>query len=192
VLLEDGTRSARSPGARLGALGVARARRRGVRRGLAGVALAGALVAISAVSPSAGIAPGDGQVDWRGWDPFAGGGSGDVRFLWDASYDGHRLSHPADGDAPDPRAASAQYWRMSTLETFTDDRWIEHLFPVSLGKARARLPRSPLAPRRDLRPGTGSGRRSRRRPRRHPCPAATEPARVGRASLDASGSCRAA
>jgi transglutaminase-like putative cysteine protease len=151
----------------------------GVRRGLAGVALAGALVAISAGVALAGIAPGAGQVDWRGWDPFAGGGSGDVRFLWNASYAGIDFPVRPTVMLRIRAPASAQYWRMSTLETFTDDRWIEHLFPVSLGKARGRLPRSPLAPQRDLRPGTWlrqevtvAGLDDNR------VPAATEPARV--------------
>jgi transglutaminase-like putative cysteine protease len=73
---------------------------------------------------------------------------------------------------------------MSTLETFTDDRWIEHLFPVSFERARGNLPRSPLAPRRDLRPGswlrqevTVVGLDDTR------VPAATEPALVDGASL---------
>ena len=156
----------------------------GVRRGLAGVALAGALVAISAGVALAGIAPGAGQVDWRGWDPFAGGGSGDVRFLWDASYSGIDFPIRPTVMLRIRAPASAQYWRMSTLETFTDDRWIEHLFPVSLGKARGRLPRSPLAPRRDLRPAawlrqevTVAGLDDTR------VPAATEPARVDGPSL---------
>ena len=156
----------------------------GVRRGLAGVALAGALVAISAGVALAGIAPGAGQVDWRGWDPFAGGGSGDVHFLWDASYAGIDFPIRPTVMLRIRAPASAQYWRMSTLETFTDDRWIEHLFPMSLGKARGRLPRSPLAPRRDLRPGswlrqevTVAGLDDNR------VPAATEPARVDGPSL---------
>ena len=132
----------------------------------------------------AGIAPGAGQVDWRGWDPFAGGGSGDVRFLWDASYAGIDFPIRPTVMLRIRAPASAQYWRMSTLETFTDDRWIEHLFPVSLGKARGRLPRSPLAPQRDLRPAawlrqevTVAGLDDTR------VPAATEPARVDGPSL---------
>jgi protein-glutamine gamma-glutamyltransferase len=156
----------------------------GVRRGLAGVALAGALVAVSAGVALAGFAPGAGQVDWRGWDPFAGAGSSDVRFLWDASYAGIDFPIRPTVMLRIRAPASARYWRMSTLETFTDDRWIEHLFPVSLGKARGRLPESPLAPRRDLRPGTWlrqevtvAGLDDNR------VPAATEPARVDGPSL---------
>ena len=185
VLLEDGHAlllGALALGAALWAslvLGAA-----GVRRALAGLALAGALVAVSAGVAIAGISPGSGQVDWRGWDPFAGGGSGDVRFLWDASYTGIDFPIRPTVMLRIRAPARAQYWRMSTLETFTDDRWIEHLFPVSLGRARGNLPRSPLAPRRDLRPGswlrqevTVVGLDDTR------VPAATEPALVDGASL---------
>src|SRR6188472_442668 len=185
VLLEDGHAlllGALALGAALWASLVLGAR--GVRRALAGLALAGALVAVSAGVAIAGISPGSGQVDWRGWDPFAGGGSGDVRFLWDASYTGIDFPIRPTVMLRIRAPARAQYWRMSTLETFTDDRWIEHLFPVSLGRARGNLPRSPLAPRRDLRPGswlrqevTVVGLDDTR------LPAATEPALVDGASL---------
>src|SRR6188472_2107332 len=185
VLLEDGHAlllGALALGAALWASLVLGAR--GVRRALAGLALAGALVAVSAGVAIAGISPGSGQVDWRGWDPFAGGGSGDVRFLWDASYTGIDFPIRPTVMLRIRAPARAQYWRMSTLETFTDDRWIEHLFPVSLERARGNLPRSPLAPRRDLRPGswlrqevTVVGLDDTR------VPAATEPALVDGASL---------
>jgi transglutaminase-like putative cysteine protease len=156
----------------------------GARRGLAGVVLAVTLVGLSAGVALAGIAPGAGRVDWRGWDPFAGGGSRDIRFLWDASYSGIDFPLRPTVMLRIRAPARAQYWRMSTLETFTDDRWIEHLFPVSIGKAQGRLPTSPLAPRRDRRPGswlrqevTVAGLDDTR------VPAATEPALVDGTSL---------
>jgi transglutaminase-like putative cysteine protease len=185
VLLEDGhalVLGSLALGSSLWASLVLRAA--GVRRGLAGVALALALVCISAGVALAGVAPGTGRVDWRGWDPFAGGGSRDIRFLWDASYSG--IDFPIRPTVMLRIRASArnQYWRMSTLETFTDDRWIEHLFPVSMGTARGRLPTSPLAPRRDRRPGswlrqevTVAGLDDTR------VPAATEPALIDGTSL---------
>ena len=150
-----------------------------VRRGLAGFALAGALVAVSGGVALAGLAPGAGRVDWRGWDPFAGGGTGDVRFLWNASYAGIDFPLRPTVMLRIRAPARAQYWRISTLETFTDDRWIEHLFPVSRAGPRQRLPRSALAPRRDARPGgwlrqevAVVGLDDNR------VPAATEPARI--------------
>ena len=150
-----------------------------VRRGLAGIGLAGALVAVSGGVALAGLSPGGGRVDWRGWDPFAGGGTEDVRFLWDASYAGIDFPIRPTVMLRIRAPARAQYWRISTLETFTDDRWIEHLFPEALSGARRRLPPSALAPRRDVRPGgwlrqevTVAGLDDTR------IPAATEPARI--------------
>ncbi len=185
VLLEDGHALALGSlalGSSLWASLVLRAA--GVRRGLAGVALAVVLVGVSAGVALAGVAPGAGRVDWRGWDPFAGGGSRDIRFLWDASYSGIDFPIRPTVMLRIRAPARAQYWRLSTLETFTDDRWIEHLFPVSVGTARGRLPTSPLAPRRDRRPGswlrqevTVAGLDDTR------VPAATEPALVDGRSL---------
>ncbi len=63
--------------------------------------------------------------------------------------------------------ARAQYWRMSTLDTFAGDRWIEHLYPVDIGFARRR-PACAIrsSPRRDGQPGqwleaAGDRRRAR-------------------------------
>jgi transglutaminase-like putative cysteine protease len=155
-----------------------------VRRGVTGLALAGALVAVSGGAALAGLSPGAGRVDWRGWDPFAGGGTGDVRFLWDASYAGIDFPIRPSVMLRIRAPARAQYWRISTLETFTGNRWIEHLFPTSLAGSRQRLPRSALAPRRDARPGewlrqevTVVGLDDSR------VPAATEPARIDAPSL---------
>ena len=185
VLLEDGH------ALRLGTLALGSSlwaslvlRAPGVRRGLAGVALAVGLVAVSAGVALAGVAPGTGRVDWRGWDPFASAGSSDVRFLWDASYSGIDFPIRPTVMLRIRAPARAQYWRISTLETFTDDRWIEHLFPNPLAGTRGRLPSSALAPRRDARPGswlrqevTVAGLDDSR------VPAATEPARIEGASL---------
>jgi transglutaminase-like putative cysteine protease len=149
------------------------------RRGLAGVALAAALVAVSGGVALAGLSPGAGHVDWRGWDPFAGRGTGDVRFLWDATYDGIDFPVRPTVMLRIRAPARAEYWRLSTLETFTHDRWLEHLYPKALSGARRRLPPDALAPRRDVRPRswleqdvTVVGLDDSR------VPAATEPARI--------------
>ncbi len=154
-----------------------------VRRALVGVVLAAVLVAVSGSAALAGLAPGSGKVDWRGWDPFASGGTSDVRFLWDASYDGIDFPIRPTVMLRIRAPARAEYWRISTLETFTDDRWIEHLYPAALAGA-GRLPADPLAPRRDAQPGswleqkvTIEGLDDSR------VPAATEPARVDGPSL---------
>ena len=180
VLLEDGY------ALRLGLLALAAVLWAGlalgaadVRRGLVGVATAAALVAVSGGAALAGLTPGAGHVDWRGWDPFAGGGAGDVRFLWDASYSGIDFPIRPTTMLRIRAPARAEYWRISTLETFTDDRWIEHLYPEALSGARRRLPPSALAAHRDTRPGswleqqvTVVGLDDSR------LPAATEPARI--------------
>jgi transglutaminase-like putative cysteine protease len=123
---------------------------RDLRRSGTVVALGAVVVAASGGLAAAGLTPGSAHVDWRGWDPFAEGGRVvDVAYVWDANY--------AGVDFPDnptvvlkiraPR--EAQYWRVSTLETFVDDRWIENLYPVAIGGPQRVLPPDPLVPRRD-------------------------------------------
>lgn len=111
-----------------------------VRRGLTGVALAGALVAVSGGGALAGLSPGAGRVDWRGWDPFAGGGTANGRFLWDAEYAGIEFPIRPTVMLRIRAPARPQYWRISTLETFTDDGWIEHLYPAAPTGAERRPP----------------------------------------------------
>jgi len=155
-----------------------------LRRGLVGITLAAGLVALSGGAALAGLTPGAGHVDWRGWDPFAGGGTGSIRFLWDANYTGIDFPLRPTTMLRIRAPARAEYWRLSTLETFTDDRWIEHLYPESLSGARRRLPADPLSPERDSKPGSWLRQRvtvvgledSR-------VPAATEPALIDGRSL---------
>ncbi len=120
------------------------------RRAVPGVVLSALVLSIAVTAASAGVSPRNGQVDWRGWDPFAAGGrSTSLRFVWDASYGG--IEFPARPTvalrirAPKRR----EYWRVSTLETFAADRWIENLYPIDLGGPRRILPSDPLVPRRD-------------------------------------------
>ena len=74
-------------------------------------------------------------------------------YVWDAHYGG--IEFPARPTVVlRVRAPKrAEYWRVSTLETFAADRWIENLYPVDLAGPRRRLPADPLVPRRDARPG---------------------------------------
>ncbi|HSC92729.1 MAG TPA: transglutaminaseTgpA domain-containing protein [Gaiellaceae bacterium] len=153
---------------------------RGGRRTLVGAGLAASLVVASGGAALAGLTPGASHVDWRGWDPFApGGGTTDVRFLWDASYAGIDFPVRPTVVLRVRAPARAEYWRMSTLETFSGDRWIENLFPTDIGEAHRQLPTDPLVPRRDARPGawleqkvTIEGLEDTR------VPAAAEPARI--------------
>jgi transglutaminase-like putative cysteine protease len=120
------------------------------RRGLVGLGVAGLVVAGSGAIAVAGVSPGEGRVDWRGWDPFAGGGrTADLRYVWDANYDGIDFPTRPTTVLTVRSPRRAQYWRVSTLETFTADRWLENLYPIDTGTPRQRLPADPLVPRRD-------------------------------------------
>ena len=124
-------------------------------RAARGLALAGGLVVAAGGLAAAGLSPSATHVDWRGWDPFADGGRrANVAYVWDSHYGG--IEFPARPTVVlRVRAPKrAEYWRVSTLETFADDRWIENLYPVALAGPRRRLPDDPLVPRRDARPGT--------------------------------------
>ena len=117
------------------------------------VAAVGALVLAAVVAAGAGVRPGSAALDWRTWsllgEPATAAG---VKLVWDASYTG--ISFPARRTTVfrirAPR--TARYWRASTLDTFTGDRWVETLRPratgilVGEGDAAARLPVGPLRP----------------------------------------------
>ena len=123
-------------------------------RAARGLALGAGLVVVAGAIATAGLTPTAAHVDWRGWDPFADGGRrANVAYVWDAHYGG--IEFPARPTVVlRVRAPKrAEYWRVSTLETFADDRWIENLYPVALAGPRRRLPADPLVPRRDARPG---------------------------------------
>ena len=126
---------------------------RSIRRLVPGVALGAAVLVAAVAAASAGVTPSEARVDWRGWDPFAGSGrSASLRYVWDANYEG--IEFPARPTVVlRVRAPKrAEYWRISTLETFAADRWIENLYPVDIGAPRRRLPVDPLVPRRDVNP----------------------------------------
>ena len=199
VLLED---------AHALSLGAARARRRRSGRrscsgrrtsgaALVGVALAGALVVgLRRRRPAPGSRPAEARSTGAGGTRSPAAGPGNVRFLWDASYAGIDFPGPADGDAPDPRAARARSTggcrrsrRSPTIAGSSTS------IPVSPARPRRRLPPDALAPRA-RRAGPGSWLRQEvdgRRPRRQPRPRrdrAGAHRRAGRSG--ASSSCRAA
>ena len=122
-------------------------------RALRGVVLAAFVIAVSGGVAVAGLTPSAAHLDWRGWDPFAEGGrTANVSYVWDANYAG--IEFPARPTVVlRVRAPKrAEYWRVSTLETFAGDRWIENLYPIALDGPRRRLPADPLVPQRDARP----------------------------------------
>jgi transglutaminase-like putative cysteine protease len=93
--------------------------------------LAGVLVVVAAVvaSTSPSVARGEFIDGWRTWDVTTGGRSVDVRYVWNANYNGIRfprkpttvLSIAADEQA-------GVYWRATTLDLFDKGRWTEQLF----------------------------------------------------------------
>ena len=124
------------------------------RRMAPGIALGAVVLSAAVAAAATGVAPGEARVDWRGWDPFAGSGrTASLRYLWDSHYGG--IEFPARPTVVlRVRAPKrAEYWRVSTLETFAADRWIENLYPVDIGAPRRRLPPDPLVPNRDAKPG---------------------------------------
>jgi protein-glutamine gamma-glutamyltransferase len=124
------------------------------RRIVPGAAVAALVLSAAVAAATTGVAPGQARVDWRGWDPFAGSGrTASLRYLWDAHYGG--IDFPARPTVVlRVRAPKrAEYWRVSTLETFAADRWIENLYPVDMGAPRRTLPPDPLVPQRDAQPG---------------------------------------
>jgi protein-glutamine gamma-glutamyltransferase len=119
------------------------------RTAAVGLLAAVSVVALAAGASTSGAVSGAGVLDWRSWKLYGGVGERvDVWYVWDANYGG--IEFPAK-ETPvlsvrAPRRAF--YWRASTLDTFTDDRWIENLYPVALGRPGSRTTRDPLLPSR--------------------------------------------
>ena len=122
-----------------------------VRRLAAGVALVGGLVAASAAIAAAGSSP-DAQIAWRGWNPFGGGGVRvGVSYVWDANYAGVRFPARPTVVLKVRAPRRSFYWRASTLDLFTGDRWVESLYPIRTSDGEGILPPDPLLPPRAAR-----------------------------------------
>ncbi|MCP9485884.1 MAG: DUF3488 and transglutaminase-like domain-containing protein [Gaiellaceae bacterium MAG52_C11] len=113
-------------------------------------ALAAGLVVIVAaigLSSTAAIAK-DGVLAWERWDPYRTSGTPvGVDYVWDANYGG--IDFP-DKPTVVLRIRAPQrslYWRATTLDLFTEDRWLENRSITSVGVANGRLPRNPLLAR---------------------------------------------
>ena len=115
---------------------------------LPGIVAAVAVVALAATASTSSALSHEAVVDWRQWNFYDPSGSAvGVRYVWDANYGG--VEFPKDETVVlrvrAPRRAL--YWRASTLDTFIADRWIENLYPISLGPPAGRLPVDPLLPK---------------------------------------------
>ena len=138
----------------------------------AGAAAAAALVGVATWMSTATSFAERAALEWETWD-FRGlpAKALGVRFVWDANYDG--ISFPAtkttvlEIDGPE----RAEYWRASTLDLFTTDRWIEGLYPTIIARGDRIVPSDELTPRRVAERGVvggaaRAGQGARRRPHR--------------------------
>ena len=112
-----------------------------------GAVVSALVVAGAAWASSATTFAQQAALDWKQWD-FRGlpAKALGVRFVWDANYDG--ISFPPtetvvlEIEGPE----RAQYWRASTLDLFTADRWFEQLDPTLIGDGDREIPLDALAP----------------------------------------------
>ncbi len=112
-------------------------------------ALAAGLVVVAAaiaLSSSSAIAK-DGVVAWERWDPYRSGGNPvGVDYVWDANYGGIDFPDKPTTVLRIRAPRRSLYWRATTLDQFTADRWIESLAPIGFGRADGPLARDPLLP----------------------------------------------
>jgi transglutaminase-like putative cysteine protease len=114
-----------------------------------GLAAAAVVVALAAGASTSGAVSGTGVLDWRSWKLYSGAGDRvGVRYVWDADYGGIAFPEKASPVLRIRAPRRALYWRASTLDLFTDDRWLENLYPVALGPPGSRVTKDPLLPGR--------------------------------------------
>ena len=115
----------------------------------AGGAIAALVVAGAAWASSATSFTRQAVLDWQNWDLGSPAQSGlNVRFIWDAQYEGIAFRPSATTVLRISGPDRAQYWRVSTLDAFIADRWFEDLsFVVTSGPADGPLRLGALAPR---------------------------------------------
>ena len=113
--------------------------------------VAGAVLVLAAAgaSTSAALAK-DGVLAWERWDPNPTSRRVSVSYVWDASYGGIEFPKEKTTVLRIVGPTRGLYWRATTLDQFTGDRWIEDPTPLSTGLARGRLPSDPLLPARSL------------------------------------------
>ena len=125
-------------------------------------ALAAGLVVIVAAlgaSSSAAIAK-DGVLAWERWDPYRNPDRPvTVDYVWDANYGGIDFPEKPTTVLRIRAPQRSLYWRATTLDQFTDDRWIENLALLSVGSADGRLIRDPLLAREAFEPANWTKQR---------------------------------
>ena len=123
-------------------------RARSVRTLAIGALVAALVVAGAASVSSATSFTREAVLDWQAWELEGPTRSSvNVRFIWDAQYDGIRFRPGATTVLRISGTERAQYWRVSTLDAFIADRWFEDLsFVVAHGPADGPLRLGALAP----------------------------------------------
>ena len=121
----------------------------GSRRGavVPAVGAAALVVAVAVVASSSAAVAKGGLLAWQSWDFYnLTGDPVGVRYVWDGRYDG--IDFPKEKTTvlrirgPEQR----YYWRATSLDTFSEDRWIENLTLMGVGDGSSDLPSDPLDP----------------------------------------------
>jgi transglutaminase-like putative cysteine protease len=110
--------------------------------------VAGAVLALATLGATSSDAVAKGEfLSWKRWDPYDKPDDPvGVRYVWDASYGGIRFPEKVTTVLTVDGPGRALYWRATTLDTFTEDRWIEDLRPIGSGARFRELPGDALAP----------------------------------------------
>lgn len=120
---------------------------RSPREGVTSAAAVLLVLTVGAGAAAAGAVPREPYLDWKSWSLVGSIGERlGVRYVWDGQYDGIRFPSRRTTVLRITADRSARYWRASTLDLFTADRWIENLYPVVLSEPSRRLPGDPLLP----------------------------------------------
>src|SRR5205085_3091567 len=104
-------------------------------------------LAAVAVSTSPALARNE-LLSWQSWDLRSARRTVDVSFAWDARYSGIEFPRRATTVFTATGPAQSRYWRASTLDIFTSDRWLERLPPLVPATSRVDFSRDELVPAR--------------------------------------------
>jgi transglutaminase-like putative cysteine protease len=110
---------------------------------------AGVLVLASlAAATSPAVAKGE-FLDWKRWDFYDRPDDPvGVRYVWDATYDGLSFPEKKTKVLTVEGPQRSLYWRATTLDEFTRDRWVERLPVVQADVGSRELTADPLLPER--------------------------------------------
>ena len=119
------------------------------RRGLARGTGALACVTLAAVVAAGvlGARPSAAALDWQNWNLFGESGTKrTVSLVWSSNYGG--IDFPAEKTTVLRITAPhrALYWRATTLDLFTSNRWVETLYTTGVSGGNRALPPDALLP----------------------------------------------